>query len=673
MRLPPRMASPRMVSPWMVGWMVVFGLALTLLVAYANHFQNAFHFDDFHTITNNAAIQHIENLPRFFVYSSLFSVFEANATYRPVTSASLALDYWLGDGYKTFFFHFSTFVWFAVLLVLMALLYHRIMESTDPAPSNTWTAILAAAVYGLHPANAETVNYIVQRGDVYDTLGVVVALLCFIAWPGQRRFGWYLIPAVLAYLSKAPALVFPLILAAYVWLYEEGADRWRQLVLPFAVTAVATIFTSAMTPAAYHGGAASGALYRLTQPWVSLHYFHMFFLPTQLTADTDWGYVDPFGMEAIAGYLFVIVLGVIAYQASRRPIARPIAFGIIWFFLALAPTALMPLGDVTNDHRMFFPFVGLTLAVFWTLRLAWQRIGMPQVRNAALVGLALVMVAEAAGTRQRNRVWHTEESLWKDVAVKSPLNPRGLMNCGAALVARGEYAEALPYLERAEELHADRYTIHVNLGMAYGGVGRDQDAVSHFEQAIQLRPDIAAPYLYYATWLKGKGRIDEAQQQFENTLRLNKLILPARHMLMEIYAGRGDREALDRMVAETLQIDPTDEIAHRFQAGPPAQEQSQMPAGQAASLQQSPEAMLHESAELCRASKFEECIAAAKKAIALRSDYPEAYNNIAAAYVALHRWDEAIQAASEAVRLNPGYELARKNLERAKALKARQQ
>ena len=645
-------------------WMVICGLTLTLLIAYANHFQNEFHFDDFHTITSNAAIQHIENLPRFFVNASLFSAFEANSTYRPVTSASLALDYWLGNGYKTFFFHFSTFVWFVVLLVLMALIYRRIMGTTD-------AAILAAAFYGLHPANAETVNYVIQRGDVYDTLGVVAALFCFIAWPEQRKYGWYLIPAVLAYLSKAPALVFPLILAAYVWLFEEGADRWRQLLLPFTVTIAATIFTSLMTPAAYHGGAASGALYRLTQPWVTLHYFLMFFAPTELTADTDWGYVDPFSMEAIAGYLFVIGLAVVAWKASQRATGKPIAFGIIWFLLALAPTALMPLGDVTNDHRMFFPFVGLTLAVFWALWLAWQRIPMPQARNAALAGLAIVMVAEAGGTRARNRVWHTEESLWKDVAVKSPKNPRGLMNCGAALVARAEYAEALPYLERAEELHADRYTIHVNLGMAYGGVGRDQDAIKHFEQAIQLKPDIAAPYLYYATWLKSKNRIDEAQQQFETVLRLNKLILPARHMLMEIYAGRGDRESLDRMVAETLQIDGNDEIAKRFQSDPAAavaQAQAPPPIEQA-----SPEAMLHESAGLCREGKFEECIAAAKKAIALRPNYPEAYNNIAAAYVALHRWDEAIQAAGEAVRLNPDYELARKNLDRAKALKARAQ
>ena len=129
---------------------------------------------------------------------------------------------------------------------------HQRPDAADPDPSNYWTALLAAACYGLNPANAETVNYIVQRADLYNTLGVAASLLCFIAWPEQRKRGYYLIPAVLAYLSKAPALIYPLILLAYVWLFEipegEGQDsagRRRFLIQAtwpaFLVTAIAAL------------------------------------------------------------------------------------------------------------------------------------------------------------------------------------------------------------------------------------------------------------------------------------------------------------------------------------------------------------------------------------------------------------------------------------------------
>jgi hypothetical protein len=42
-----------------------------------------------------------------------------------------------------------------------------------------WLALFAASWFGLHPAIAETVNYIIQRGDLYCTLGCVAALFLF--------------------------------------------------------------------------------------------------------------------------------------------------------------------------------------------------------------------------------------------------------------------------------------------------------------------------------------------------------------------------------------------------------------------------------------------------------------------------------------------------------------
>ena len=80
-------------------------------------------------------------------------------------------------------------VWFALQLVLMFLLFRRIMDLADPHPSNGnfWTALAAAACYGLHPANAETVNYIIQRADLYCTLGVVASLLWFAAKPAAAE------------------------------------------------------------------------------------------------------------------------------------------------------------------------------------------------------------------------------------------------------------------------------------------------------------------------------------------------------------------------------------------------------------------------------------------------------------------------------------------------------
>ena len=658
---PPRAAvCPREFSPRLA--ILCASLALLLLVAYANHFQNDFHFDDFHTITTNDFIQDLRNIPRFLTTPQMSSTMR-NISWRPVTTISTAIDYRLGHGYKPFFFQFSTFLWFLLQLVLMVFLFRRLMDAVAPDPSNLWTAILATACYGLHPANAETVNYIIQRADVYNTLGTVATLLWFIARPGERRRGWYLIPALIACFAKAPALIFPLVLLAYVWLYER--DRLRDTIPAFVAGGAAAIVTSVMTPSNFVGGAASGALYRITQPWVALHYFKSFFLPTELSADTDWTYLDPFGAKAIAGYLFVVAFLSLAFYTAGKKDSKPISFGLFWFFLTLAPTSLMPLAEVTNDHRMFYPFVGLALAVFWALRLALKSIRLPI--PALAVALSIVFVAEAAGTRQRNRVWHTEESLWQDVTVKSPANARGWWNCGAAFVAGGKYAAAVPYLERAKELQPDNYSIFINLGIAYGGLNRDAEAAQSFEHAAQLAPTVAGPHFYYAMWLKTRNRTAETQAQLEAALQLDKLIVPARHWLMQIYDEQHNLAALDRMVDDTLQLLPNDSVARGFLEARSARQPVAAAAPEPAAPD--PAAILHQSVESCRAGKYDECIAGARQAIALKPDFAEAYNNLAAAYLAQHRWDDAIQAASQALRLKPDFAMAQKILERARALK----
>src|SRR5947199_5922078 len=127
----------------------------------------------------------------------------------------------MGMGLRLCYFHFSIFFCFLVQLCLMLGLFRHILDFADPSPSNRLIAFFAVALYGVHPAIAETVNYIIQRGDIYSTLGVIAGLLLYIRWPHRRAQGLYLIPVVFALLSKPPALVFPAILLVYLLLFED--------------------------------------------------------------------------------------------------------------------------------------------------------------------------------------------------------------------------------------------------------------------------------------------------------------------------------------------------------------------------------------------------------------------------------------------------------------------
>ena len=230
---------------------------------------------------------------------------------------------------------------------------------------------------------AETVNYIIARSEILSTLGVVVSLLMFTSKGVARRWGLYAIPAGLAVCAKEQGVIAAPLIMLYVALFEREltvgelfqprniarlvADTWPVLVACMAILVGGLRLATTFTP-----GGASRWAYLWTQPFVILHYVYTFVLPVNLSADTDWSpFANPFDDRVVIGLVFVGALLWLGVTAWRRRETRPIAFGIFWFLGALVPTSsIVPFAEVMNDHRVFFPFVGLTLAASWAIALA---------------------------------------------------------------------------------------------------------------------------------------------------------------------------------------------------------------------------------------------------------------------------------------------------------------
>jgi len=604
--------------------------AALLLWSYSNHFQNGFHFDDSHAIVDNVSVRDLSSIPRYFSDATTFSVLPLNQSYRPILQTTLAIDYWIGGGYRPLVFHIDTFLWFVLLIVAMAALFRALT-------GNAWIAAIAVALYAVHPVCAETINYVIQRGDLLSTLGVVLALLIYVRRPSWRSRGVYLVPFVLGALAKPPALVFPVLLAAYVAIFERRSRLPRhsggrattgvlRAIAPSLVVAAAMGWWLAhKTPPTAVTGAADPARYLLTQPFVATRYLASFFAPIDLSADNDWplvnGAADP---RTIAGFVFIAAIAWTAWRIRGHAALKPAAFGLTWFIVALLPTSMTPLAEVANDHRMFFPFVGLTLAVTAGAGWALSRVLAPDRRPiiaALLVGVALIAGAE--GVRARNEVWQTEQTLWRDVTEKSPDNGRGWMNYGVAQMARGDVAGAIASFQAALPLTPNYHLLHVNLGVAYGSAGRATEAEQRFLKAIEIEPNDWRSHLYFARWLAGVGRGAEALAHAELSRELN-----------------------------------------------PADPQAAATAAPLAPLATTPEFFLARSLAEYQMGRYRDSIASAQRAVALRSGYAEAFNNIAAGHIALGEWDAGIAAAEEALRLNPTLAIARNNLAYARAQKA---
>jgi len=678
--------NPETLSKSLMSQKIFYVCAAVALVAvcaaYTNHFHNSFHFDDFHAVVNNVYIRDLRNMPLFFKDARTASSLPANQTWRPVVMTSLAIDYHLGHGLNTFWFHLSTFLWFLVQLVLMFILFRDVLNAAAPGPANQYIALFGVAWYGLHPAIAETVNYIVQRADLLCTVGVVAGMVMYIRLPQLRKYGLYLIPVAIAPMAKAPAVVFCGILLVYVFLFEEDG-QWNRLwpavrssIPAIIVCAVFAVLNVKMVSKSYVPSEMASSVYWATQPYVILRYFRSFFLPLWLSADTD---LRPLASiwepRALAGLVFCLALLAVALWTAKRRETRPISFGIFWFFGALAPTSVFVLSEVENDHRMFFPFVGLILSVICAGGLMVSRlIGRhSQQRTLILRSVQVLTVcllaACAVGTWRRNQVWRTDASLWRDVTLKSPENGRGLMNYGLTFMEHGDVSGALDYFQRAAVFTPNYYILEINLGIALDLLNHPEESELHFRRAVSLQPNEAQPYYYYGRWLRKRGRAVEAVQMLQLAVGKNPAFMPARYLLMQCYQEQLRWPELKALAQDTLGVAPGDRSAQNYLESSQHPPDPTLTVSQLAQQRPSPESYLNLSLAYHRAGRYQDSIAAARQALALKPDYAEAYNNIAAAYEAMQQWDPAIVAAQQALRLKPDFTLAQNNLAYSQAQK----
>jgi protein O-mannosyl-transferase len=625
----------RVISSWRPGrthLLAILAISGLVLLAYSNHFQNDFQFDDAHTIVNNAFIQTLGNIPKFFQDGTTFSALPSNQSYRPLVSSFLAISYALAGGLKPFWFHFLIFALFLVEVLLLGYVLVQLLDRLSPGPANRWIASVAACWYALHPANADTVNYIIACSDVMSTVGIVASFACYFAFPRGRRYFVYVLPAAIGVLAKPPAAVFAVLFAVYLLLFQEskteGATKAKraigylmEIAPAFLACGGALWLVQRMTPAHWTAGAGDGWRYLITQPYAALLYFLTFLWPGGLSADYDLAPFQTMGdPRFLTGLVFGILFTGCAIAASICKRTRVIGFGLFWYIIGLLPTSLFPMAEVMNDHRTFLPYIGLVIAAagIASLIIKERKRYRRSIVVAGSFAIVLFLCGNAYATNQRNKVWRNNESLWHDVVTKSPGNSRGLMNYGNVLMKKGDYADALGYFRRAEVI-APRYsTLFINIAIAEAANGQSAQAERDFKKALSLAPESPDSHTYYAAWLLKHSRPLEALRLAMRAIELAPADIRARDIFLEITAA------------------------------------AKHPATAAFYLDQ--------SLEYYQAERYGDSIAASKLALSLRANYAEAWNNIGAAYNRLGQYDLAAEACEKALRLRPGYELAANNL-----------
>jgi tetratricopeptide (TPR) repeat protein len=396
-------------------------------------------------------------------------------------------------------------------------------------------ALLAAALFALHPLNVEAVAWVSERRTVlcmFLLLWALLAWLPYVTAPATRRYLVVTLLFALALMAKPMAVTFPcLLLMLDVW----PLQRWKSLKigrlivekLPFfAMSIVSSVLTiwcqqadgiisslSALPLKLRLANAvmAYGNYLRDTvYPWnLSVFYPHPA-LSGEFSLHGMW-------LEILLSTAALLTITLLSWRLRRR--FPWLLFGWLWFLGTLTPMiGLVQSGfQQRADRYTYLPNIGLYLAV--AASLPWSSLGPRAVRWLSLSCGGVLLVLAVLTSLQVN-VWRSSETLFEQALAVNPRNSWAHLNAGQAALERGDRDLAGQHFELALAIQPDYGLAHYNLGVLADDRRQLDLANWHFREAVRLDPRNADAWVRLGVLLARSGKFEAAEHCFKAALEV---------------------------------------------------------------------------------------------------------------------------------------------------------
>ncbi|MBI5192688.1 MAG: tetratricopeptide repeat protein [Nitrospirae bacterium] len=404
-----------------------------------------------------------------------------------------------------------------------------------------FAAISAGLIFLVHPFNSEIVNYISTRSSVMSGFFYLLAFYCWVLFRSQQteerskklearsKIGegrrsssnflhltsnflplasCFYLASLLAFaagmLSKEVAITLPVML----WLYDMyrfktvSSEDVRFSVfsirtyIPYLPFIFLVVVPYIVIRASWIGKSVSRSQRDLmtqifTEFPVLIKHWQMFIFPSHLSPiHESLIFHRFFSFQVISSFILLVLYAAILifllYKSNH--VRRVISFFMLWFFIVLLPTSIVPLGLIFQEHRGYLAVVSFAVII----GIVFGELSKTKAQKLFIVLFVIFLGVYSYVTINRNKVWKDDLILWSDTVEKSPGSSVAHAGMGMTYKELGAYDNAIIEFQKAISLGGggeDIFTAHQSLGQVYILQQKWDLAVSEYEKALKIYPN----------------------------------------------------------------------------------------------------------------------------------------------------------------------------------------
>jgi len=495
---------------------------------YANSLNGQFIWDDSAFIKNNTYIRDWSKIIPVFTQDSGRGASTVLNFYRPLQVFTYMIDYSIW-GLNVFGYHLSN----VILHILVALAVYWLIWGLF---RHSGLAFFTSILFVTCPVHTEAVAYISGRGDLLAALFILLCLIFYIKNMHSlsvRAYILMLLSCILAFLSKESALIIPVFLLLYHYVFRQKI-KW-QIFMPVLIISSAYLLLRFITLRSFFFGPEM-VIRRIPGFFVAIsHYFKILLLPINLHMEYGNNFFKITDPQAILGAIICFTLLIFAFR--RKTGNQKVSLAIFWFFTALLPvTSIYPVHSFyMAEHWLYLPSLGFFLIFGWLLTLIYEK---KDCRIIAIALLASILSLYSYLTVKQNNYWRTELDFYRRTLRYSPNSAIVHNNLGNVYLDMGNKLQAIEEYLQAVNSNPKFALAYYNLGNAYYDLGEKSKSIEMTKKAIELDPVYAQAYNNLASGYAEMGNIDEAIRLWEKLTKFNPDFAVAHFNLCVYYFKR---------------------------------------------------------------------------------------------------------------------------------------